>query len=54
MSKTISATEAARKFSDLLKTITFKGARYTMLRNGKPGAGTTSISDDRVSQSDTD
>lgn len=38
MSKTISATEAARKFSDLLNTIKFKGARYTILRGGKPVA----------------
>jgi antitoxin (DNA-binding transcriptional repressor) of toxin-antitoxin stability system len=38
MDKTISATEAARKFSDLLNTIKFKGARYTILRGGKPVA----------------
>lgn len=36
MAKTITATEAARQFSDLLNTIKFKGARYTILRGEKP------------------
>ena len=38
MTKTISATEAVRRFSDLLGTIRFRGARYTILRGGKPVA----------------
>ncbi len=36
MAKCISATEAVRRFSDLLGTIKFRGARYTILRGGKP------------------
>lgn len=38
MVKTITATDAVRKFSDLLNTIRFKGTRYTILRGGKPVA----------------
>jgi antitoxin (DNA-binding transcriptional repressor) of toxin-antitoxin stability system len=38
MGKIITATEAVRKFSDLLNTIKFKGARYTIVRGGKPVA----------------
>ena len=38
MTKTISATEAVRRFSDLLDTIRFRGDRYTILRGGKPVA----------------
>jgi antitoxin (DNA-binding transcriptional repressor) of toxin-antitoxin stability system len=38
MARTITATDAVRKFSDLLNTIKFKGARYTILRGGKPVA----------------
>ena len=38
MAKAITATDAVRKFSDLLNTIRFKGARYTILRGGKPVA----------------
>jgi antitoxin (DNA-binding transcriptional repressor) of toxin-antitoxin stability system len=36
MAKAITATDAVRKFSDLLNTIRFKGERYTILRGGKP------------------
>ena len=36
MARAITATDAVRKFSDLLNTIRFKGARYTILRGGKP------------------
>lgn len=32
MVKSITATEAVQKFSDLLSTIKFKGARYTIVR----------------------
>jgi antitoxin (DNA-binding transcriptional repressor) of toxin-antitoxin stability system len=38
MGKSISATEAVRKFSDLLNTIKFKGGQYTIFRGGKPVA----------------
>src|SRR5688500_7176781 len=38
MGKSITATEAVRKFSDLLNTIKFKGTRYTIVRGGKPVA----------------
>jgi antitoxin (DNA-binding transcriptional repressor) of toxin-antitoxin stability system len=38
LGKSITATEAVRKFSDLLNTIKFKGARYTIVRGGKPVA----------------
>ena len=36
MAKRISAAEAVRRFPDLLGTIKFRGARYTILRGGKP------------------
>jgi antitoxin (DNA-binding transcriptional repressor) of toxin-antitoxin stability system len=35
MAKTISATEAARNFSDLLNRVGFRGERYTIARGGK-------------------
>ena len=35
MGKTISATEAARNFSDLLNKVGFRGERYTIARGGK-------------------
>ncbi len=38
MGKSITATEAVRKFSDLLNTIKFRGGQYTILRGGKPVA----------------
>ncbi|MEW6410277.1 MAG: type II toxin-antitoxin system Phd/YefM family antitoxin [Nitrospirota bacterium] len=38
MEKTISATEAVRRFSELLNTIKFKGNHYIILRGGKPVA----------------
>lgn len=36
MGKKITATEAARNFSDLLTTVKFRRSRYTILRGGKP------------------
>jgi antitoxin (DNA-binding transcriptional repressor) of toxin-antitoxin stability system len=46
MAKSITATDAVRRFSDLLNTIKFKGVRYTIVRGGKPvatlGPATTS------------
>lgn len=41
MGKTISATDAARKFSDLLNKVGFRGERYTIARGGKPIAHLT-------------
>jgi antitoxin (DNA-binding transcriptional repressor) of toxin-antitoxin stability system len=38
MGKSVTATEAVRKFSDLLNTIKFKGDQYTIIRGGKPVA----------------
>jgi len=38
MTKTISATEAVRTFSELLNAIKYKGEFYTILRGGKPAA----------------
>jgi antitoxin (DNA-binding transcriptional repressor) of toxin-antitoxin stability system len=35
MGKTISATEAARQFSDLLNRVGFRGERYTIARGGR-------------------
>jgi len=38
MEKRISATEAVRKFSEILNSIKYKGERYTVIRGGKPVA----------------
>lgn len=38
MSKTITATEAVRKFSEILNSIKYKGNHYTVVRAGKPVA----------------
>jgi len=38
MEKTVSATEAVRKFSELLNSIKYRGDRYTILKGGKPVA----------------
>ncbi len=38
MEKTITATEAVRKFSDILNAIKYGGNHYTILRGGKPVA----------------
>lgn len=38
MNKTISATEAVRKFSEVLNSIKYKEERYTIVRAGKPVA----------------
>jgi antitoxin (DNA-binding transcriptional repressor) of toxin-antitoxin stability system len=35
MGKTISATQAARHFSDLLNKVSFRGEHYTIARGGK-------------------
>ena len=36
--KTITATEAVRKFSEILNSIKYAGADYTIVRGGKPVA----------------
>ncbi len=38
MEKTVSATEAVRKFSEILNSIKYRGNHYTILRGGKPVA----------------
>lgn len=36
--KTITATEAVRRFSEILNSIKYTGANYTIVRGGKPVA----------------
>ena len=43
MGKTISATEAAGHFSDLLNKVAFRGERYTIARGGKAIAHLTPV-----------
>lgn len=38
MTKTVTATEAVRKFSEILNSIKYKGDHYTVVRGGKPVA----------------
>jgi antitoxin (DNA-binding transcriptional repressor) of toxin-antitoxin stability system len=38
MTKTITATEAVRKFSEILNSIKYTGTDYTIMRGGKPVA----------------
>ena len=38
MTKTITATEAVRKFSEILNSIKYTGNDYTVMRGGKPVA----------------
>lgn len=38
MTKTITATEAVRKFSEILNSIKYTGNDYTIMRGGKPVA----------------
>ncbi len=38
MEKRISATEAIRKFSEILNSIKYKGESYKIIRGGKPVA----------------
>ncbi len=41
MTKTVTATEAVRKFSEILNSIKYKGHHYTVMRGGKPVASIT-------------
>ena len=43
MEKAISATEAVRKFSDILNSVRFRGESYTIVRGGKPVASISPI-----------
>jgi len=43
MEKTISATEAVRKFSEILNSIKYRGNSYTIVRGGKPVASICSV-----------
>ena len=38
MEKRVSATEAVRKFSEILNSIKYRGEYYTIIRGGKPVA----------------
>jgi len=43
MEKIVSATEAVRKFSDILNSIRYRGESYTIVRGGKPVASISPI-----------
>jgi prevent-host-death family protein len=43
MEKVVSATEAVRKFSDILNSIRYRGESYTIVRGGKPVASISPI-----------
>ena len=38
MNRTINATDAARTFSEIINSVKYKGASYTIIRGGKPVA----------------
>jgi len=43
MEKTISATEAVRKFSEILNSIKYKGKSYSIVRGGKKVASISPV-----------
>jgi len=43
MEKTVSATEAVRKFSEILNSIRYRGESYTIVRGGKPIASISPV-----------
>jgi len=43
MQKTVSATEAVRKFSEILNSIRYRGESYTIVRGGKPIASISPV-----------
>lgn len=43
MEKIVSATEAVRKFSDILNSIRYRGESYTVVRGGKPVASISPV-----------
>jgi len=43
MEKEISATEAVRRFSEVLSSVLYKGAHYRIVRGGKPVASISPV-----------
>lgn len=43
MEKVVSATEAVRKFSDILNSVRYRGESFTIMRGGKPVASISPI-----------
>jgi antitoxin (DNA-binding transcriptional repressor) of toxin-antitoxin stability system len=43
MGKTVSATEAVRKFSEILNSVRYQWESYTILRGGKPIASISPV-----------
>ncbi len=43
MEKTINATEAVRKFSEILNSIKYRGNHYLIVRGGKPVASISPV-----------
>jgi len=50
MEKTISATEAVRKFSEILNSIKYRGNRYTVVRGGKAVASICPVEETQVKE----
>ncbi len=47
MEKTVSATDAVRRFSEILNSIKYRGNNYTIVRGGKPVASICSVEEVR-------
>ena len=43
MGKAVSATEAVRKFSEILNSVHYRGESYTIIRGGKPVASISPV-----------
>jgi prevent-host-death family protein len=43
MEKAISATEAVRKFSEILNSVKYRGESFTIIRGGKPVASISPV-----------
>jgi prevent-host-death family protein len=43
MEKTVSATEAVRKFSEILNSVRYRGESFTIIRGGKPVASISPV-----------
>ena len=43
MEKTVSATEAVRRFSEILNSVKYQGESYTIVRGGKPVASISPV-----------
>jgi prevent-host-death family protein len=43
MEKAVSATEAVRKFSEILNSVKYRGESYTIVRGGKPVASISPV-----------